>query len=203
MKQFRKKLMVIVCIVMILVGAIFTHQYIARQREATIEQERIARAYLEINLAFEWGGSRGTDWDSLERYRPLEVEHNPFGICVSAYLLLNLYYRETGVRLAYETIADYFSQEFESDGSLRLYNNGKHPEIQTFVEWMRNITIQPITYWLDIRNLYLDYSNTHKDAGFIEHHISKLSPQMLDALVRAEADPNYVLDLTSLQRAGY
>jgi len=51
--------------------------------------------------------------------------------------------------------------------------------------------------------IYSDYLQTHEDAGFVVQRWFELSPQMLDALARAEADPDYVLDLTSLQRAGY
>jgi len=210
MNDFKKKLIVVICVLIIVSGVAVTYQYVQnveRQREIAreiaLEQEKIADAYWRVNLAFAWGTSRYLDRDSLERYKPLEAGNNPFGIRASTYVLLLVYYHRTGTTLTYEAVADYFSQEFEPDGSLRLYNNGKHPEIYAFVEWMWNLTGQIEYNWLRIRRLYIDYSDTHRDEGFVEHSIHELSPQMLDALARANFDPDYVLDLTSIQQAGY
>jgi len=221
MNKIKIKLIVLICVVIIIVGAVFTYQHIVRQREIAreivVEQERIADAYWRVNSAFSWDSSRlqWLDWDEMERYSPLVLaEHNLFGICTNTYLILKLYYRETGIILTYETVADYFSQEFEPDGSLRLYNNGKHPEIQAYVEWIREGRSQDQliiwgefgqrgVYWRRIWGIYTEYVLAHSDAGFIEQRFVELSPQMLDALARAELDPDYVLDLTSIQQAGY
>jgi len=207
MNKYKKKLIAIICIVVIIIGAVFIYQYAERQREVAreiaIEQQRIANAYSRVNVAFAWGETVFLDWESLERYKPLEAGGNPFGVHVSTYALLLVYYHRAGITLAYETVVDYFSQEFEPDGSLRLYNNGMHPEIYAFVtgEWIR---AEQIGYhWRRMRQIYIDYSSAHRDAGFIEHHISELSPQMLIALARAHFDPDYALDLTSIQQAGY
>ena len=116
----------------------------------------------------------------------------------------------SGVYLSYETLVDYFSEEFEPDGTRRLYNNGHHLEIEAFVNWMRDeprITEledhQVREYERSLNNIYRRYVRTHREEGFESQLFQELSPQMYDALARAEADPDYVLDLTSLQQAGY
>ena len=47
------------------------------------------------------------------------------------------------------------------------------------------------------------YFSEHRDQGFRSQPFFQLSSQIYDALARAEADPDYELDLTSLQEAGY
>jgi len=153
----------------------------------------------EIEHLYEWGGM----------YRPLreiDPEKNSWGLNVDVYLYLRFYERETGIVLSYDLVVDYFSEEFEADGSLRLYNNGKHPEMQAFVEWMWEGRWQDEVrdYILQIELIYSEYTFPRReDPNFTRQIFYQLSPQMLDALARAEADPDYVLDLTSIQQAGY
>ena len=111
---------------------------------------------------------------------------------------------------------DYFSSEFEPDGTRRLYNNGHHPEMEAFVTWMwegrrgiqldywgRNHNGELDEYIRTLKDMYSSYFHAHRDNGFTSVSFSHLSSQMLDAFARAEADPDYELDLTSLQEAGY
>ena len=130
-------------------------------------------------------------------------EPNEHGIWVRLYLPLRLYYHRTGVYLSYEKMLDYVSEEFEPDGTLRLYNNGHHPEVEAFVTWMwEGRRGEELLEYIDtISFMHGSYEVEHR--GFERPSFSDLSPQMLDALARAEADPDYVLDLTSLQEAGY
>jgi len=179
---------------------------------------------------------------------------NDFGIDARMYLHLIWYERETGNVLPFEMVVDYFSQEFEPDGSPRLYNNGNHPEVEAFVNWMWEEDPYPYvcnrlderhgnwecrqrgadSFWgpgpqnhrwcefwaLDFRIWYVGqtyirnqrqfnreqrqlYGHEIELDEFVHPHFFQLSPQMLRAFARAEADPNYPLDLTGLQRAGY
>ena len=117
--------------------------------------------------------------------------------------LILFYWQETGVILDQEMIREYFSQEFEADGSRRLYNNGNHPEIQSFVEWMwdgcaerwREFTVN---HREEMLTILWDYAELNEDA-FKKSNLDELSPEMLWAIARAMNNPNYVLDLTSLQ----
>ena len=135
-------------------------------------------------------------------------DFHPYGIGMYNYIALQMYYHRagTGIYLSWEMLIDYFSEEFESDGTLRLYNNGNHPEIEAFVNWMWEGQRGPelLRYWNDeLRNIYDHYLLEHEDTGFEWIPFDYLSPQMIDAVARAEADPDYELDLTSLQEAGY
>jgi len=104
--------------------------------ETMAEENRIVEAYRRLNDAFVAANH--------ERFGPLRYVplsellpgHNDSGLCVNLILFLRYYEHSTGTHLAYRTVVNYFSQEFEPDGSVRLYNNGYHPEIEAFVEWV-------------------------------------------------------------------
>ena len=209
---------------MLLGGLAFMGQRIYEQRK---EEARVAEEQREIEEAYRWIHysvdrlRHGEYWATLPDsflaevsvYRPLEClfgEPNEFGIFHRIYLILRMYYHQGGVYLPYEMLIDYFSEEFEPDGTLRLYNNGHHPEIEAFVIWMRNERrITPLerdqvsNYREALASIYGGYIDEHHENGFRVQNFGHLSPQMYDALARAEADSDYVLDLTSLQEAGY
>jgi len=213
---------------MAIYGGTFIYRHIVEQRElgARMEAEReeqkrvekeyrqIVEAYVRVNLSFYMGpdpamtSTREVGYRLTGRYRPLpetSLERNRFGINHIRYSILRMYYHQAGVTLAYETMLEYFSQEFEPCGVLRLYNNGNHPEVEAFVNWMeggrRHIEVSGYLHRLQVINFI--YGNTHAEAGFVAQPFYELSPQMLDAIARADADPDYVLDLTSLQQQGY
>jgi len=224
MDILRKKLVIAACIVAlvsgILYGGIQIHRYVSERREieAAMEAERdakneIADAYIRLHYAFRMGGDpdiwgRETAYNVGGRFMPLPGAlsgDNPFNINVNTYLQIRLFYYLTNTLLAYETVVDYFSYVFEPDGLLRLYNNGRHPEIEAFVNWMwEERRIPEVRAFLD-RTLiiYMTYVMDFEDDGFVRQDFRHLSPQMLDALARAVADPDYVLDLTSLQQQGH
>jgi hypothetical protein len=209
-----KKIILVICIVVFVVGAIFGAYHIAQHLEREAERAaewRIARAYGRVYSAFRHSG-QGAAYDSVfELWRMTEFQDmsgllgNDFGINAGIYLLMIYYEQRTGNVLPYETVVDFFSEEFEPDGTRRLYDNGRHPEIQMFVEWMH----EDWSRWIDVYDyenrimlISVLYANAN-DANDIIPSPFHMSPQMLSALARAEADPDYVLDLTSLYEAGY
>jgi len=229
MKLQKKKLVLIGCAVVLLGGAVtggaLVHRNNEQRRmeimleaETQAHRERVA-PYIRLNYAFGRGSdptAEGlTEWEIEHfyagggQYRPpreIDSEKNRWGLDVDVYLYLRFYERETGIVLSYDLVIDYFLEEFEPDGSLRLYNNGNHPEIQAFVEWMWEGRWQDEVrdYILQIELIYSEYTFPRReDSNFTRQIFYQLSPQMLDALARAEADPDYVLDLTSIQQAGY
>jgi len=217
-----KKLVVVVCVIIAVVGlatgVIMLNSHIAQQRELEREwqeQRALALTYIRLNYAFRRVGDpederitsidKVYEWDGI--YKPLrkvDPEKNQWGIDVDRYLFLRFYENETGIYLAYEAMIEYYSQEFEPDGSLRLYNNSKHPEIEEFVTWMWEGRRQNEAdeFVLRLERIYSDYTLDNRE-NFTRQRFYQLSPQMLNALARADADPDYVLDLTSLQQAGY
>ena len=221
-----RKILIIVCSILILTGAtvggVMLHEHIQQRRiENMLEQERmeIIYAYIRLNYAFGRGGDpdrRGITESDLERlyewsgrYQPareVSYETNQWALNVDKYLILKFYEHETGVVLPYELVIDYHSEKFEPDGSLRLYNNGKHPEIEAFVTWMweGRRREEARVFIRDLELIYNDYSFSRRDDERFRRQIFyQLSSQMLDALVRAYADPDYVLDLTSIQQSNF
>ena len=203
-----------VALICFLVGGLLIVRHFARQRELEAimeaeraEQQRIVEAYVRLHYAFFAGPDpdvSGTYWtnDLFGQYEQLPdhfSSRNPYGIDTNRYLLLHKYYIMTGLVLSYEAMVAYFSQEFELDGTRRLYDNGKHPEIQAFVEWMwdERRSSEVWAYIRRIENIYFAYSRANSES-FQHEWLFSACPQMLAALVRAEADPDYALDLTSL-----
>lgn len=229
--QKRKKLAIILLAIIILLTpvALMGTSYmieIQRGRQDIMGLERREReAYVRLNYAFLWGEAivdtelldSWNEWyiEWSASYRPFGAEYgrglNDFEINDAVYLALKMYELETGNVVTWEIVADYHSQEFEPDGTRRLYNNGNHPEIQAFVDWMvegshgggRPHNMSAWQFIGRIEYMYFEYIRANEEFERPPYDLIDLSPQMLDALVRAYADPNYVLDLTSLQQAGY
>ena len=217
-----KSIVIVSGIIIILSGSLFTCYIIGRREREAIEMEerRVRETYGRVNIAFGVVHITGNNRDSLiergelailPQYRDISRYLNPleglwvenrFGIMNNIYIPLRFYESRTGIYLSYEKVMDYFSQEFEPDGTLRLYNNGNHPEIEAFVNWFWENLAE--FYEFD-REIELIYNIYRVETGLIEVTglITEASPQMIAALVRAEADPDYVLDLTSLHEQGY
>jgi len=228
MKRVKGKHILIFMLVVLLVGALWLHE--ASQQEEEVRLDSIARLealreeirrdeekleiiHTYIRVHYATGGAE--DPDTLYEYSRLALYErdgryigvftvNDQGINTRIYLVLRMYYHRTGIYLAHDKLIDYFSEEFEPDGSLRLYNNGLHPEIEAFVTWMwegrRREEFEEYRLRIDI--IFSNYVSEHRDRGF-DIPRRDITPQMYDALARAEADPDYVLDLTSLQEQGY
>jgi len=103
------------------------------------QEARNAEAYWRVNSVFlMWDRSYYVD-PSLE-FELLD-DTMPVNVMIGT-LLWNSENREWATRaenvLCPWVAAEFFATEFESDGSRRLYNNGRHPEIQEFVEWVHS-----------------------------------------------------------------
>ena len=212
----KKTLIICLCIIILLIsvlGAVYLYQNrieaLALEWDNAEQEQQLRDAYWRVNIVHYFAAGRPmSNIDTNTTYRPfmkIDSEINRFEIDAWTYLLLKMYEYNTGNTLAYEVLMDFFAQEFEPDGLLRLYNNGRHLEIQMFVEWMWSGDgwDQFNNYLERIGNILREYSATYEATGFVRQPLQSLSPQMLDALARAVADPEYVLDLSSLQRAGY
>ena len=189
-----------------------------RREEARMEEEQreIEEAYRWLHYAIGmvrycrlsgWVIEYSVILERMSTYQTFDsllgTEPNEHGIFHRLYLKLRMFYHRTGVHLSYESLVDYFSEEFEQDGSLRLYNNGNHPEIEAFVTWMRDgLRVGRDSEFEEYRESIDDVRVSYPSEQPMTS-IMDMSPQMLDALARAEADPDYELDLTSLQEQGY
>ena len=227
MKITKKKAIFALCI-LIVVSVISVFLFIRHREAVEVMEQRLAYAHLNRAFGLVIVPFNINDEYYLEQigiYMPLseaDLGKNRFGIVVNTYLLLKLYERETGNEIPYEMVVDYFSQEFEPDGSLRLHNNGKHPEINAFVEWMWGIewTWGRSMHGFDefnrflvvLQSVYSIYYLSNRENGFVRYPFNELSPQMLDALVYAKGDATSfsnldpvidALNLTELQQQGY
>jgi hypothetical protein len=212
----KKKIAIIISILCFLIVLGIGVIVMKIQKEATAMREQ-RTAYMEVNFTFQLASierlvRRDMDIEAEGVYRSLpevDIEVNRFGILVDTYLMLLMYELKTGNSLTYEMVVEYFGQEFEPDGSVRLHNNGNHPEINAFVEWM----LEDYRWRFDwgdfvsaFVHVYANYSFDNRDNGFVSQPFESLSPQMLRELARAAIDPECYLpkmDLTSLQEAGY
>ena len=219
----RKKIIPIALAALLVVGG--AGGAVAYNRRAAelerLGRERVVEAYWKVNFAFRRVGT-GYDIDmyTFGYYRPMvRGEDGESTFYPNAYIALKMYERDTGITLPYETVVDYFSEEFEPDGSLRLYDNGLHPEVEAYVDWawtLRQEQMGPegskhgifnLDAWDDCDHalvvIHLDYAKGHAEEGYEHRIIDELSPQVIDELVKKEADPSYEMDLLSLQQQGH
>lgn len=171
------------------------------------EKEKIMITYYELNYAV--GMANGgiiVHYEHDGFYKPFPFPgkwDNKYGISEFVFTSIGLHNKETGNNLSYDTDVDYFSEEFELDGSLRLYNNGRHAESKEFVMWAQNRRADVLEYGDKLEILYREYTFYNEGQGFEYHIFYSLSRQMLDELIKKEANPDYEMDLLSLQEQGY
>ena len=158
---------------------------------------------MRVNYAFGFTLS----WSFDERdmvYQPYPFKYDTkYGINYSLYLYLKMYESETGNSIPYAMIVDYLSTEYEPNGSLRLCDNGMHPEIQAYVDWAWGRKPDMMHYVDTIDDAYVNYCFDNKNEWPSPPSIVDLSPQMLDELAKKVDDPSYDMDLISLQKQGY
>ena len=198
---------IILCLAMILgtIAIINFQQARKQERQREMEAEELRAAFVIQNRAF-WNllytdetnnrGQRG-------RYIPaISSFHHISEIEYITYTALVLYRSQTGSILTFEQVMEYLSEEFEEDGSIRIYTNGLHPEIAEFVNW-REATMNSTTGGLVIRYLsrldgiYFYY--VQENESFPLGDLSLLPVEMLDELLRRAEDKDYIMDLTSIQ----
>ena len=122
------------------------------------------------------------------------------GIQSGQYLYIEYYRQQTGAEFYYEDMVEYFSQEYEEDGSLRLYNNGLHPEMEAYVDWVNIYYEDAREYIQKIDTIFGSYFFAHREEGFENSALHTWSRATLDELIKKEADPTYEMDLMSIQQ---
>ena len=206
MKANKKKI-IVVLVGIFLVSGLITMIVTSGEKSKINEEDEVRLAYGELHRAFGMSLGYGPEFAEFNgTYKPFPAvseSENKFGINPRIYIYVKMYESKTGKTLTYQKVIDYFSQEYEPDGSLRLYNNGLHPEIAEFVIWQQGREEERINYRHTLMGLYGEYYINNKNKGFENRLITGLSPQMLDELVKKEADFDYEMDLFSLQKQGY
>ena len=126
---------------------------------------------------------------------------NASGIDAGLHINLIRFERYTGNVLTKEQVFDYFSQEFEDDGEIRIFTNGRHPEIAEFIEWTERNDPEIHAHTVRITNIYFDYVEAQsKDfPRFFGTGIFFMPTEMLDEILEKDINPDHVLDLTSIQ----
>ena len=161
--------------------------------------EELQMAFHSQNIAFaHMVNAASASEDECKMYMPI-CFRNPHieGICITTYERIAFYRRETGGNLTYEQVIDYLSQEFEDDGEIRIYTNGRHPEIATYVEWINKY----MSKWHDcvarMRHIYLAYAEENEP--FPVTSSLYLPLEMSNEIAKKDADPDYEMDLASIQ----
>jgi len=205
----KKKLLIIgsVALVVLAIIASFLIIFNNDEEDYELQQERLAWRFSDQNFAFRWlvSGYRekaeacGVAFPS-QGYLPVSIaEPNMDGTATLMYMYLVLYERKTGNILTYEQILDYLSQEFEDDGEIRIYTNGRHPEIADFIRWASNTTILNDTVWpyfTQMVEMYREYFEENEETPRFES-INLIPVEMYMELLKVVENPNHVLDLTS------
>jgi uncharacterized LabA/DUF88 family protein len=105
-----------------------------------------------------------------------------------------LYRYETGNTLTYEQVIDYLSQDFEDDGEIRIYYNGRHPEIYDYTVWRSNpMSVTKFEYHQRLQEIWSEYVQEIPNSP-----IWLLPVAVIDEIVIKAFDPDYELDLTNI-----
>ena len=214
MTDMIKKILIAVLILVLsvatLLAVFFITKYIENRREEqrVISQEELREAYFKRHrylgqlvvserTEFQPGGPR---WEERYGYMPVDpFRPNVDGVNTVLYIIFENYRRTTGNNLTYDMVIDYLSREFEDDGEVRIHINGRHPEIVEYLEWVSWNPRSGSEFIDRLRELFDEYADENNLPVGDFRHFEHLPTEMIDALMRKEADPDYVLDLTSIQ----
>ncbi len=158
-----------VVILVLVVGSVAAAYAYGIHRQNVAEQQRIEeqeqrmrkQLYYTQNANFYiigWGGMPASEKRIYQPYSTITAEWEK-----DLYLDLVCYQLETGNIVTLEDVQEYLSQEYEEDGTFRLYNNGRHEEIKQFLEWSDKIGTNEgvkkefrYIVWRDYRWAYID-----------------------------------------------
>jgi len=135
-------------------------------------------------------------------YLPVNIGRpNASGIDAGLHIDIILFERYTGNVLTKEQVFDYFAQEFEDDGEIRIFTNGRHPKIAEFIEWTERYDRELRAHTSRIINIYFDYVDAQGEdfPRFAGSGVLVMPTEMLDEILEKEVNPDHVLDLTSIQ----
>jgi hypothetical protein len=187
-----KKSTFIIALLLVLIIGIFTVYVKNKNEKEEQRQLAIAEAYTRINRVLY------VHSDCYTLFNPNTYTDDNINNAI--YLDLTFYEKQTGVILTYEELREYFSQEYEEDGSLRLYDNGLHLEIEAYVDWAIENSEERLAYQDEINRLWGVYFREHRDEGFETTPLHYWSIETLDELIKKEADPEYEMNLLSIQQ---
>ncbi|MCL2146799.1 MAG: hypothetical protein FWH52_03230 [Synergistaceae bacterium] len=197
-KQFKKVFFIIILpifIVSSVVGTLTIIQNIEEQK-----REKMREDFEIQNFIF---GLIVEQTEKNQDYNPVNIREPTIdGVSNGIYIALVLYTKETGNILAFDQVLDYLSQEFEDDGEIRIYTNGRHPEIAAYVEWAYQSANRRLrtNYGIKLSSIYINYKYSVKGSQLFPTCSFWLLPiEMVDELIKKEADPDYELDLMSIQ----
>ncbi len=130
-----------VVILVLVVGSVAAAYAYGIHRQNEAEQQRIEeqeqrmrkKLYYVQNVSFKIGGLEALPLQEDYKYKPYSAI-SPGGE-KELYLDLVCYQQETGNVVTLDDVKEYLSQEYEGDGTLRLYENGQYEEIGQFIEW--------------------------------------------------------------------
>jgi len=186
-----KKKSNILLIIILLCGLIVVGLYI-RNKNKEKRLAEVATLYYNVNNTFNSGENY---------YVPLELNiYNESEFRGGLYVYLEYYRQQTKANFFYEDVIEYFSQEYEDDGTLRLYNNGLHSEMEAYIYWVTMNYEEQWDYFQEISRLHREYCNDHENEGFEYISVYGLSREMMDELIKKQADPEYEMDLMSIQQ---
>jgi len=135
-------------------------------------------------------------------YLPVNIDSmNVNGIDAGLHADLFMFENYTGNALTKEQVFGYLSQEFEDDGEVRIFTNGRHPEIAAFIEWREKHSPEIHAHSVRISNIYLDYVDAQGEdfPRFLGSGVFFMPTEMLDEILEKDINPDHVLDLTSIQ----
>jgi len=188
----KKKFLAIALTVIVLIAAIpITITLVNNHRERT--QLELMQAYAKQNIEFR--NLVNADWNNRHQYFPPNSGVPTIdGVCVGLYMMFAHFRQMTDIDLTYDMVLDYLSQEFEDDGKIRIFTNGRHPEIAAYLEWIRDaVNLLNVRAYVDMLDLiYTLYADANE--GFPVANIYFLPVAMIDELIRKATDIGIVVD---------
>jgi len=110
------------------------------------------------------------------------------------YVSLFYYNWKENQDLTYEEIVEYLSSEYEDDGTVRIYNNGNWPRIESYINYCNQHQKELDFFTSTIINMTLKQYESHPEIG--TQVFFNLSKHNLYEVMESVKDENYVPNFT-------
>jgi len=195
----KRKRLIGILVVVALIVSLATGLAACKKDDGTITAHKKTPAEIALEAAYRKQNAAFILGKDYEKY--CAYEHtilNQDGAYVPLYIWFAGYHKYTGKTITCQQVIDYLSNEYESDGAIRIYDNGRHPEIASYVEWAWSHQNELDEYEYRLSQLYFAYSHDNHGLKMIAEEY--WSTATIDELIKKEADPSYQMNLLAIQQ---
>ncbi len=189
-KKVLKIFIILLCIA-VLAGVVLFFQEQKRKRQEWIEQEILKIEYYEQNTALPLGRGYSASVESYVGYEAVDEEE--LYVRLAAYNEQMRLNGEEEKELTLVDVEEYLSNEYNEDGSLRIYKG--YEKIRRYMDWYfeEEGDLDIAAYWRKLEDIVLEYQR--QNSNIIFENSKEMDLAQLQELINKKNDPTYEINM--------